>query len=442
MRKGQFTAAQDAHLKSYLEEMNKELAAGTRGVALTHWKQSTAARALEAPELHDLDFSTHPKATWFKLIVRRFTNYYNNVWKKSHPEEPSAASLIKNNPLLKFATILSGRQTFARDQHDTILSLSAQRVVDTSINEAAAYQIVLKEMWDALSPEEKCEWDSQAEDEASDIQLNQKDFVANLHLALHSLCKGGLLGDAEMVLFYGFRDANNGDLVAGTIHGHSKHNKDNFGGNDLEKDFGIPWTKFADSVIPHTTLLNPALAAVTNDGAVLFPTIDLEHMPVVDIRMVLVDYLQKCWIHRMSGHLGELPIPWADIEANPSEFYDGKVLDLPLPLKDPLGMDTVETLTFARFLSVNRLSRPFYFKDTEPEATEGEIPKSPIPPKSPIQILPKSPTPVASTPPPSPPPSPPIPPKSPTPVTSTPAPSPPPSPPTPLPPARDKKRKR
>ena len=106
-----------------------------------------------------------------QMIIRKFTNYYNNIYKKTHPDEPSAPELIKSNPLLKFNSVLSGRQLFSRECHHEISQLSAQRAADTGINGVAAYQIVLKEKWDALSEEEKNEWDSQAEDEAGDVEL-------------------------------------------------------------------------------------------------------------------------------------------------------------------------------------------------------------------------------------------------------------------------------
>jgi uncharacterized protein YjiS (DUF1127 family) len=103
--------------------------------------------------------------------VRKFTNYFNNVYKRSHEEEPSASVLIKSNPLLRFTSTLSGHQLFARESHNDIHRLSAQRITDTGVNEAAAYQVILKEMWDGLSAEEKSDWDSQAEDETGDIEL-------------------------------------------------------------------------------------------------------------------------------------------------------------------------------------------------------------------------------------------------------------------------------
>jgi hypothetical protein len=44
------------------------------------------------------------------------------------------------------------------------------------VNEAVAYQVVLKEMWDGPSAEKKSDWDSQAEDETGDIELWVTEF--------------------------------------------------------------------------------------------------------------------------------------------------------------------------------------------------------------------------------------------------------------------------
>ncbi|KAJ7935036.1 hypothetical protein B0H13DRAFT_2477636 [Mycena leptocephala] len=118
--------------------------------------------------------------------------------------------------------------TNSRGLQRSCISALLRRVRDprttiTSRSVAPAYLVVLKDMWDALSPEEKSDWDSQAEDEASDVELygyenrrNQREFSTSIHLAFRSLCQGGLFGDAEMLLFYGFRDTKNGELLAGT----------------------------------------------------------------------------------------------------------------------------------------------------------------------------------------------------------------------------------
>lgn len=48
------------------------------------------------------------------------------------------------------------------------------------------------------------------------LSRNQNEFHTIIHQALRGLCQGGLLGDAEMLLFYAFRDPQNADLQAGT----------------------------------------------------------------------------------------------------------------------------------------------------------------------------------------------------------------------------------
>ncbi|KAJ7912846.1 hypothetical protein B0H13DRAFT_1874430 [Mycena leptocephala] len=377
MRKGKFTAEQDAHLNTYIPELLQKLGAGVRGVELTRWKQSVATKALGTSAFADLDVSTIPRTEWFKMIVRKYTNYFNNVYRKSHPEEPPTSTLIKNNPLLKFTSILNGRQLFARDFHDEIGAIAAQRVADTGINAAAAHQIALKEMWDALSAEEKSDWDSQAEDEAADVESNQKEFSTNIHLALRSLCQGGLLGDAEMVLFYGFRDTKNGDLLAGTVHGHSKHNKTHFGGDDLAQTYGIAWSKFAESAIPRPAVSTLTSVTVNEDGTVNFPSVDLDNTPVANIRVLLEDYLEKCWIHRILGTSSELPIPWEDICAEPGKFYDDQKFVFPTPLKNPQTMNTVETLILGEFFNSICPSEPFHFVE---EIMTAVLPPTPPPP--------------------------------------------------------------
>lgn len=105
------------------------------------------------------------------MIVRKYTNYYHQVYKREHREGSSTSAIIKGNPLLKFSSILTGRQIFARDTHDSILSASRQHVADSGTNEAGSYQSALKEAWDNLSPEQKSEWNDKAEDECGDVGL-------------------------------------------------------------------------------------------------------------------------------------------------------------------------------------------------------------------------------------------------------------------------------
>ncbi|KAJ7138604.1 hypothetical protein C8R46DRAFT_1047366 [Mycena filopes] len=264
MGKGQFNSAQNQWLSAQLPAYIKELDAGVRGAQLTKWKQATARRALDAPEFSDLDFSQFDRTKWFLMIVRKYTNYQNQVYDKEHPAVPSASAIIKANPLLKFSSRLTGRQLFARDLHSDIVTGSKQRVADEGTNEAAAYQIVLKTMWDELDDEQRADWEAKAEDECGDVALNQKEFDGNIFLALRGLCEGGLFGDAEMLLLYAFREPDTGDLTAGR-----------------QPPLGPP--KHQVTII------------TLNNGAVIFPRIDLDTIPLGSLRYLLGEYLQMCW---------------------------------------------------------------------------------------------------------------------------------------------------
>lgn len=185
MAKGKFNAIQKEHLDTYIAEYIASLDGGLRGSALTKWKQATATKALDSPAFLGLDVSVISRNEWFKvcvfdeknagltraqMIVRKFTNYFNQVYKKSNLDESSSPSAsIKGNPLLKFSTVLTGRQLFAQTMKDKIVAVSKQRVADTGVNEAAAYQHVLKELWDAGDDQERLKWEEKAEDECGDV---------------------------------------------------------------------------------------------------------------------------------------------------------------------------------------------------------------------------------------------------------------------------------
>lgn len=106
-----------------------------------------------------------------QMIVRKYTNYLHQIYRKDHPEHPSASEIIKANPLLKFRSVLSGRQLFARDMHEDVIQVSKQHVVNKGSSEAGAYQTAFKTLWDGLSAEEKSEWEGKAEEECGDVTV-------------------------------------------------------------------------------------------------------------------------------------------------------------------------------------------------------------------------------------------------------------------------------
>ncbi|KAJ7667332.1 hypothetical protein B0H17DRAFT_1142821 [Mycena rosella] len=297
MAKGQFTEAQNSHIHSFFTDFVKEMDKGVSGHILTQWKQTKASSILDSLHFAVLDEKLS-KQTLFEMIVRKFTNYRNHVYLKSPEAQTSSGSsnIRKTNPLLKFSATTTGRQLFATENHDAITSAAKQRGLDTKNKNAAAYQNILKERWDALSGADQAGWNEQAETIAGDVSKNQAEFVPAIQSALRELCLGTFLGPAEMVLFYAFRETAGGDLIAGTIHGHSEHNRLKFGGSaeELQSGYGKAWSEFTDSVIPRPVILNPSIPR-NSSGQPVFPSIDLNNVPIGDLRALLSDYFNHCW---------------------------------------------------------------------------------------------------------------------------------------------------
>ncbi|KAJ7508135.1 hypothetical protein B0H11DRAFT_1902449 [Mycena galericulata] len=84
----------------------------------------TAKKALASPVFADLDLVTNTPKKWFEIrlckdswmdieyntlpqiIVRTYTNYLHQVYRKDHPQNPTASAPIKADPLLKFSSVL------------------------------------------------------------------------------------------------------------------------------------------------------------------------------------------------------------------------------------------------------------------------------------------------------------------------------------------------
>jgi hypothetical protein len=83
----------------------------------------------------------------------------------------TAISSKRANPLLKFSSVLSGRELFAKTNSEFIDAATQQRVLDTgNKTHAAVYQTILKEKWDSLTGEQQSTWNAKAEEQASNIQ--------------------------------------------------------------------------------------------------------------------------------------------------------------------------------------------------------------------------------------------------------------------------------
>ncbi|KAJ7830730.1 hypothetical protein B0H14DRAFT_3872481 [Mycena olivaceomarginata] len=375
MAKGQFDRPQNDHIESFFPEFAKELDRGVDGAALTKWKQAKASSIMESPAFTNLDLKKNPRKAWFEMIVRKFTNYRNQVYRKSATAIPTPAlANRKANPLLKFSSITSGRQQFAKENSESITAAAHQRLLDTDNKSlAAVYQNVLKERWDSLSGEEQLDWNERAEKEAGDTSQNQREFVETMSLALRDLCQGGLIGDAEMVLWYSFREVGNGDLMAGSIHSHSVHNDTNFGvGLDFHAEYQNAWWDFCDHSIPSHVVPNP-LVPRNAAGQPVFPSIDVNTVKIAEVRTLLSDYFDQCWAHRAVGGQAT-SIPWDKIVSDPAAYYDTEAFRM--KLDHPQNLSAVQVLTLTQELLSTSLidsPAPFCFLELEPPSLPPSI---------------------------------------------------------------------
>ncbi|KAJ7790511.1 hypothetical protein B0H14DRAFT_3891150 [Mycena olivaceomarginata] len=373
MAKGQFDRPQNDHIESFFPEFAKELDRGVDGAALTKWKQAKASSIMESPAFTNLDLKKESKEGM--MIVRKFTNYRNQVYRKSATAIPTPAlANRKANLLLKFSSITSGRQQFAKENSESITAAAHQRLLDTNNKSlAAVYQNVLKERWDSLSGEEQLDWNERAEKEAGDTSQNQREFVETMSLALRDLCQGGLVGDAEMVLWYSFREVGNGDLMAGSIHSHSVRNDTNFGvGLDFHAEYQNAWWDFCDHSIPSHVVPNP-LVPRNAAGQPVFPSIDVNTVKIAEVRTLLSDYFDQCWAHRAVGGQAT-SIPWDKIVSNPAAYYDTEAFRM--KLDHPQNLSAVQVLTLTQELLSTSLidsPAPFCFLELEPPSLPPSI---------------------------------------------------------------------
>ncbi|KAJ7450484.1 hypothetical protein B0H11DRAFT_2289221 [Mycena galericulata] len=316
------------------------------------------------------------------MIVRKFTNYRNQVYLKSDATQLSlpVSNLKKSNPLLKFSSLMTGRELFARDNNESIAAAVTRRSLDTgNKNSAAVYQTILKEAAVRIKLIGAA-WLRRKRG------MSQKEFPSYINLALRDLCQGKVLGDAEMLLFYAFREPAGGDLMTGTIHGHSVHNQIHFGGSreELELHYGQPWSDFVESVIPRPVTVNPLIPRNSN-GQPVFPSIDMNGVAIGDMRMLLSDYFDQCWENQ---HSNSTSIPWEDILLNPAKYCAAS--NFSTTLDHPQNLSTVQVVNLVNDLlstSTMKSPTPFHFLATEgtvlvpetPPVTPAVVPTSPPP---------------------------------------------------------------
>ncbi|KAJ7759509.1 hypothetical protein B0H16DRAFT_1456787 [Mycena metata] len=323
---------------------------GVEGTALIHRKQSKASDILDSPLFSTLNMAKHTRKEWFDMIVRKFTNYRNQTYLKQ-PEHASLLPAIeskKANPLLKFSSVVSGRQLFAQENEESLNAASKKRVLDSgSQSFAGVYQVILKDRWDSLTGEE---------------QSNKQHPSP----------------DSE-------------DLLAGTwvFLWTPSFTLINFA--ELES---MPWSDFAEDAIPRLIKSNPSIPRNAS-GQPVFPSINLDNVPSADLRTLLCEYFDQYWLHRSCGTQMK-SVPWADIAANPHQHYDTAGNFFPIKLAHPQNLSGAQVVTLAEgLLSTSVIDSPTPFCFLEGGETVLVPATPPIPPVNLLSSDPPPPLPSA-----------------------------------------------
>lgn len=211
-RRSQFTQAQDEHIESCMKafedkvhELDPELK-GTNSALLTKWKQETAETIKCSPLFEEklLCEGDVTLTTWtgvrsylcvsdyiptltvetiFQRIIRKFTNHFSNMKRKSQTSQPSASG---DQFFIKVFSHVTGRQLYEQEHSKEINAEATRRRMDSNADgsHAGFYQAVLKQMWD--DEEEKEEYEKRAKKATNNISQHVMSLIF-AHLIPHSV---------------------------------------------------------------------------------------------------------------------------------------------------------------------------------------------------------------------------------------------------------------
>nr|GAT47289.1 predicted protein [Mycena chlorophos] len=344
-----FTTAQEAAIRSHYAAWRAVLEAGTTRTSRRDWKNTTASQLLDSPSFSSVSPSrrrgVHAK------IARKFGNHRHH----QHLVDKAALTTIlpdtrpaEPNPLLP--RLPTGREMYA-DAHAEEISRALRGHAADAPNRPV-YQSVLKGLWDALSAEEREDWNSEAKARAGDVAKNQANFAGAMSLAARDICQSGRFGDGELLVLFSFRAADGEDLVAGCVEGHCKSNtmRQRFLGAQLESEVGMRFAEWTDDVLPRKLSQTPNVPELPRNttGQLNFPALDIDNimMKIADLRALLVAYLDCLWADARRGSAVE----WSLLISDASKCYDTTAFVLPINLDDPRKLSTAEVLSLAQHL--------------------------------------------------------------------------------------------
>ncbi|KAJ7755946.1 hypothetical protein B0H16DRAFT_1458467 [Mycena metata] len=344
-RESHFSAAQKNHIESFYPQLMKQHADSVAG-----WINKQVGTVLAHALFRNLPGIDTTK-TWRSRVHRKLKNYYDR-----HAKSCNCFSFASGFALFELE----------------------QRAAETDMH-LSNYS----EMWQALGEAQQQNFETRAQSHPPSVTLNQIGFAGAMHKTLTDVCRGGDVGDLEMMVFWAFREPD-GELRHGILDVHSSDEVKNMVNetSDWGENYEEPWRKFADRVVP-----NNAPTVDAPSGIPIFPDVDLQNQTANSLGEILTGYLTQVWPPDYSSGDGSSP-PWDRIATDPDMHYDVDRFGLPVHLKEPKLLNLAEVGPLAHYFSTN--SEPFVFRT-----------KAPVPPP-PKALVPPPPNPKVAVPPPNP----------------------------------------
>ncbi|KAJ7445242.1 hypothetical protein B0H11DRAFT_2341531 [Mycena galericulata] len=358
-----FTPEQDKHIESFFPALMYQLPADLKA-----WKKSTAETIVASP-LFLGKLATKAQdpvkggdsSEWKTRIEKKFQNFFNRHQNGSFYFSP-----------------LSGIALFELEHRESIAASAIDLAARTNTSRDLCYQMRRREQWDALDPEKQNDYQSRASSTPANVATNQADFTRSVGKVLTELCRGGQVGDLELMLFWAFRE-NNGIVQHGIINAHAADNVPDMADTtpDWDAKFGIPWKDFAEQYIPNANPPSVLEIQRNSQGLPVFPNVDWGKSTSSSLCDVIVEYLSHLW--RISWK--ETPVAWTDIDADPEIYYDIDQFTLPVRLRAPESLGHANIFALAEYFASAK--PPFVFRDggeavtrkaaRQPASTQGDL---------------------------------------------------------------------
>ncbi|KAJ7143358.1 hypothetical protein C8R43DRAFT_1130781 [Mycena crocata] len=362
--KSKFTVDQDAYIESLYPALWVEY--NVRDTAsLTQWKHEKIDTIIASPlfvgklptEAENPDRgATH--SVWKQRLLKKFNTDINKRRKQAAES---------HSTFLKFSS-LTGYSLFGMEERTVIEAAAVEKAASTNTRMLDCIQSCQKQMWHALEDDKQAEYDRRAQETTPCVATNQVDFPRAASKALNDICRGGLVGRMELLLFWACR-SEDGNLQYGVIDAHAADDVPNMADEteDWEASFDSKWKGFVDNVIPRPGAALPALESPViprnASGIPIFPdmTVVMNKFSIVEI---LRCYLTRLWQHGRSA-ASDVDPPWAKIEENCDLYYDTSRFLLPSPLKNPATTSWTEAFALATYFAGNATLNsydPFVFR--------------------------------------------------------------------------------